>query len=267
LNKAKKLIVALKRLMKEPSLLNLLIDDPDQSKNEVISKYQLALGFNEINFFDLVADGNLKLPLFTFGGGGSMPTDLLLLCALAKKKVGCTYFEIGTWRGESAYNVSQFVATVYTLNLGVEELKQLKQTKQYIDQIGLFSKNLRNVSHLSGNSFTFNFSAYENKIDLVFVDGDHRYPAVVNDTQKAFKLLKDKSSIIVWHDYASTPDELRYEVILGILDGAPKWAHKHIYKVSNCLCAVYYPFDVVSKPFTYPGQISKMLSVELLLIK
>ena len=99
--------------------------------------------------------------------------------------------------------------------------------------------------------------------DLVFIDGDHRYPAVLNDTKKAFDLLKNKNSIIVWHDYAASPNELRYEVMLGILDGSPTWAHQHIYKVSNSLCAIYYPFEIKSKPFNYPGEVTKTFKVTI----
>lgn len=263
MNKLSKLFIALTRLIKQPSLLNLVIDNPEANKQEVISKYNLPTGFKEINFSDITKHEPLTLPLFSFGGGGSMPTDLLLLQSLAKNISNCNYFEIGTWRGESAYNVSRVVEKVFTLNLSNEELVTLNENQNYINQIALFSKDIKNIEHLKGNSFTFDFSKFNKTIDLVFVDGDHRYPAVVNDTKKAFDLLKSEKSIIVWHDYAASPNELRYEVMLGILDGAPKWAHKHIYKVSNCLCAIYYPFEIESKVFNYPGEVSKTYSVTL----
>ncbi len=263
MDKLSKLLLALKRLVKQPSLLNLIIDDPIANKQEVIKKYNLPTGFNEINFSDVTKNESLTLPLFAFGGGGSMPTDLLVLQSLAKNIPNCTYFEIGTWRGESAYNVSQVAQKVFTLNLSKEELLQLNETPDYIHQIAQFSKDIKNIQHLKGNSFTFDFSSYHKTIDLVFVDGDHRYPAVVNDTKKAFDLVKNKNSIIVWHDYAASPNELRYEVMLGILDGAPTWAHQHIYKVSNTLCAIYYPFKIENKPFNYPGEVTKTFTVTI----
>lgn len=263
MNKLSKLFIALKRLVKQPSLLNLIIDDPIANKQEIIKKYNLPTGFNEINFSDLTKNQSLTLPLFSFGGGGSMPTDLLLLQSLAKNISNCNYFEIGTWRGESAYNVSAVAQIVFTLNLSNEDLLQLNETQNYINQIAQFSKNIKNIEHLKGNSFTFDFSKFNKTIDLVFVDGDHRYPAVVNDTKKAFDLLKNKNSIIVWHDYAASPNELRYEVMLGILDGSPTWAHQHIYKVSNSLCAIYYPFKIESKAFNYPGEITKTFKVTI----
>ena len=263
MNKVSKLFIALKRLVKQPALLNLIIDNPDVNKQEVVNKYNLPTGFNEIDFCELTKHQALSLPLFSFGGGGSMPTDLLLLQSLAKNITNCNYFEIGTWRGESAYNVSQVAQKVFTLNLSNEELLTLNESQNYINQIALFSKDIKNIEHLKGNSFIFDFSKFNKTIDLVFVDGDHRYPAVLNDTKKAFDLLKNKNSIIVWHDYAASPNELRYEVMLGILDGAPTWAHQHIYKVSNSLCAIYYPFEIKSKPFNYPGQVTKTFKVTI----
>ncbi len=263
MKKLSKLFIALKRLVKQPSLLNLIIDNPDANKQDVIKKYNLPNGFNEIDFSDITKHRVLNLPLFAFGGGGSMPTDLLLLQELAKNIPNCNYFEIGTWRGESAYNVSQVAEKVFTLNLSNQELLALNETQDYINQIALFSKNIKNIQHLKGNSFTFDFSKFNKTVDLVFVDGDHRYPAVVNDTKKAFDLLKSERSIIVWHDYAASPNELRHEVMLGILDGSPKWAHKHIYKVSNCLCAIYYPFEIKSKAFNYPGEVTKTFNVTI----
>jgi SAM-dependent methyltransferase len=41
------------------------------------------------------------------------------------------------------------------------------------------------------------------KYDLIFVDADHRFDAVVNDTEVALALLSD-GGVIVWHDYQHT---------------------------------------------------------------
>jgi hypothetical protein len=43
----------------------------------------------------------------------------------------------------------------------------------------------------------------DEKYDLIFVDADHRFESVVNDTQVAMSLLA-KDGVIVWHDYQHT---------------------------------------------------------------
>ena len=75
--------------------------------------------------------------------------------------------------------------------------------------------------------------------DVIFVDGDHKYQSVLNDTKIAFKLLKDENSIIVWHDYASNPGAIRWDVLKGIYDGTPEIARPNLHCVSNTLCAIF----------------------------
>jgi hypothetical protein len=102
-----------------------------------------------------------------------------------------------------------------------------------------FSKDLKNVTHLEGNSLDFDFSPYAGKFDLVFVDGDHHYESVKKDTENAFRLLKDDSAMIVWHDYGHDPSDIRWDVLRGILDGTPREKQKNLCRVSNTLCAIY----------------------------
>jgi predicted O-methyltransferase YrrM len=47
--------------------------------------------------------------------------------------------------------------------------------------------------------FSYQFSL-PYKIDMVFIDGDHRYETVVKDIKKAFELLKP-GGLICGHDY------------------------------------------------------------------
>ena len=77
------------------------------------------------------------------------------------------------------------------------------------------------------------------KFDLLFIDGDHHYESVKNDTANAFKLLKNENAIIVWHDYGNNPNDIRWDVFRGILDGTPPEEQKYLYRVSNTLCAIY----------------------------
>ena len=58
---------------------------------------------------------------------------------------------------------------------------------------------------LLGDSADFDFTPYENRMDMVFVDGSHAYSYVVNDTHVARRLLRDGRGVIVWHDYADGP--------------------------------------------------------------
>ncbi|WBA40718.1 class I SAM-dependent methyltransferase [Hymenobacter canadensis] len=178
---------------------------------------------------------------FAFREGGSLPTDLVLLRALAGQVPGCRYFEIGTWRGESAANVAEVAASVHTLNLSAEEMRGLGLSERYIDLHGFFSRPLPNVQHLHGNSATFDLAALRQQFDVVFIDGDHRYEAVRTDTRRVFEHLVGPETVVVWHDASRQPGEPRWEVLAGILDGLPAAAAGQLVQVENTLCALYSP--------------------------
>ncbi|WP_310396378.1 class I SAM-dependent methyltransferase [Hymenobacter sp.] len=191
---------------------------------------------------------------FAFRDGGSLPTDLLLLRALARRVPGCRYFEIGTWRGESAANVAEVAATVHTLNLSAAEMRGLGLSERYIELHGFFSRPLANVTHLHGHSATYDLAAL-GPFDVVFIDGDHRYDAVRTDTRRVFEHLVGPATVVVWHDASRQPGQPRWEVLAGILDGLPAAAPGQLVQVANTLCAVYSPVAVhthVADPLADP---------------
>src|ERR1035437_8860708 len=111
--------------------------------------------------------------------------------------------------------------------------------RNYVGLHRFFSKDLKNVKHIQADSQTFDYSSLNQKFDLIFIDGDHHSESVKNDTANAFKLLKVDDSIIVWHDYGNTPNDIRWDVLHGILDGTPSEKLGNLYHVSNALCAIY----------------------------
>ena len=209
-------------------------------KDTVVKEFpQLSKGFPMIDYLTLFPDFKETITPFSFLGGGSLVTDLALLKGMVKKQENCVYFEIGTWRGESVMNVAKHAKQCYTLNLPDEDLIKLGCNEEYIEQQSFFSKTTKNIEHLRGNSFQFDFSPYYNKCDVIFIDGSHEYESVLNDTKIAFKLLKDENSVIIWHDYALSPGEIRWDVLKGIYDGTPSDKKDKLFCVSNSLCAIY----------------------------
>ncbi|MGY2131215.1 class I SAM-dependent methyltransferase [Hymenobacter sp. HD11105] len=178
---------------------------------------------------------------FAFREGGSLPTDLALLRGLARAMPDCHYFEIGTWRGESAANVAEVAAMVHTLNLSAEEMRSLGLSARYIELHGFFSRGLPNVQHLHGNSATFDMAGLGQRFDLIFIDGDHHYESVRTDTRRVFEHLVHPRTIVVWHDAARQPGQPRWEVLAGILAALPEAAGGQLVQVENTLCALYSP--------------------------
>ncbi len=237
-------------IVKMPYLLNLIIENEETHKRIFHKKFPEIKQFKQISLTDfLEEDKSVQVSPFAYLSGASLPTDLALLQLVSKKHKVENYLEIGTWRGESVANVAPFVKNCFSLNLSDETMREMGMEENYIKMHRFFSKNICNVTHLFGHSQTFNYDTLNVKFDLVFIDGDHHTESVAKDTQKILSVLKNDASIIVWHDAQIDPENPRFEVLLGVYQGVPKEKHKHIYLVSNSLCAIYYPFDVAATDF------------------
>lgn len=56
------------------------------------------------------------------------------------------------------------------------------------------------VTQLYGDSKAFDETPYEQRFDLIFVDGSHALSYVKSDTAKALRMVKP-GGLILWHDY------------------------------------------------------------------
>jgi predicted O-methyltransferase YrrM len=263
MNKISKLLKGSTLLLRKPYLINLVLEDNEVNRDKVLQQYGFENGLPKIDITTLTKKNGYTVDPYTFLEGGSLPTDYMLLKIMAEKFEACSFFEIGTWRGESAANVAPIAKEVYTLNLSADDMRKKNWDEQYIKLHGFFSKQIANIRHLEGDSLNYDFASLNKKFDLLFIDGDHHYAAVKKDTGSCFKLRKNEKSIIVWHDYGASTETTRWEVLLGILDGLPKEEHKHLYAVSNSLCAVYYPYPVQSYFTEYPQTPKNNFSVTI----
>lgn len=254
MNKAKifKALKAVGLILRRPVLLNKVLSEPEVWKDYVISKYNLQTGLPMVSLNAITGTIDFKLSPITFLDGGSLPTDLALLTGLAAGIRNCSYFEIGTWRGESAANLARVTKDCYTLCLSDEEMRKRGLDDQMIRMHGMFSKDLPNVTHLRGDSRTFKYSSLKRKFDLIFIDGDHHYDFLLQDTKNVLKYLIHEKSIVVWHDYGYDPEDVRYEVLAAILDGTPVESHSRIYHVGHTKCAVLLNKEMDSKKADFP---------------
>jgi len=234
-------------------LLRVINPDEDEAQQWVEKDYGFAQGLPVVNMQYFLKYQPFDISPCLFLDGGSMPTDLLLLRQLCKMPEVGVYFEIGTWRGESVMNVAPFVNKAYTMNLPDEELKRRGASEAYIKQSGmLIPENTATVIQLRADSQTFDFSPFYGQCDVVFIDGDHHFQSVVQDTQNALKLLKNEHSVIVWHDYGHSPEQVRWEILAAILKAVPQEKHHFLYHVSNSKCAILYPQICPSTPLETP---------------
>ena len=245
MNKLSKLVKALFLILQKPYLLNNILKDEIVVKEDLKRAFPSANEKKQISFstlFPLEKDVNVYP--YSFLSGSSLATDFALLQLLCKKIEAEDYFEIGTWRGESVANVAPYVKNCFTLNLSDEVMLQKGLDKSYIQMHRFYSKDIKNITNLFGDSKYYNYSGLNKKFDLIFIDGDHHTESVKSDSSLLFPFLKNEKSVIVWHDAKLDTEKSRYEVLMGIYQGMPQETHKHIYLVENTLCAIYWPYDL-----------------------
>ncbi|MEJ5103612.1 class I SAM-dependent methyltransferase [Chryseobacterium sp. MYb328] len=236
--KVNKFLSFIRTILETPSLINLVLDSSFESEKKFKKKYTEISSLPQIDLKLLGKEIAGDIDTFILDGS-SLITDLQLLKTLSMRDDINSYIEIGTWRGESVYNVAKHVEDCTTINLSKEEMKEMGLNVKYADQHGILSQKNPQIIHLEANTKFFDFSALNKKYDLVFIDGDHSYEMVLNDTKKVFENLLHENSIVVWHDYAYSPRKIRYEVFQAILDGVGKENHGYLYHPQNTMCAIF----------------------------
>lgn len=118
-----------------------------------------------------------------------------------------TVFEIGTYRGRTTRLLAtcSSQATIHTLDLAPENM--LEGGCFAVSEPGLIGARFRDdtgirsriVQHY-GDSRQFDFTPFERLVDLVFVDASHSYEAVLNDSRRAFEMVKPEG-LVIWDDY------------------------------------------------------------------
>lgn len=136
-------------------------------------------------------------------------TDMVYVCGMASAVNARRIFEFGTYRGQTTCGLASVCkdAQIYTLNL------PLDADPRYAPFIGMYiarSPDRDRITQIFCDSRAFDTTPYRESMDYIFIDGDHSYEGVKNDTEKALQLLRP-GGVIVWHDYAAkSPGVLEY---------------------------------------------------------
>ncbi len=187
-----------------------------------------------------------------FSDGISPVNDYYFLSWIAKAIKAQKYFEIGTWKGLSAYNIisnNNNNLEIYSLDIPFDH-PEIKMYNIPEEIFGYYSKENKNIHHIKCDSKSFDYKSYKKQFELVFVDGNHSYEYVKNDTKLALELLKDDNSVILWHDYILY-EEININVLAGILEALPVNEHCHLYNLRQSNLAIYCKkFNFKTKEFS-----------------
>jgi len=168
--------------------------------------------FNEL-------EAEIRLENLPTVSGGATLAELCVISYLVKTLAPETVFEFGTLEGRTTLNLalnSPDNCQVFTFDLPEADRrkyyeKRLSEIKvwpmgkppPFRDSAGeCFSKHQLSskITQLYGDTRTFDFSPYYQKMDLIFIDANHEYEFVKSDSKNALEMLS-KQGTIIWHDY------------------------------------------------------------------
>ena len=189
----------------------------------------------------IVGDDLGELDTFSFLDDTSTVLDLLLLQGLVRQMKGCHYFEIGTFRGESAIAVVDDASEVVTLSLSDDHLLSLGVDSSFVSAHRVLSEGNPKIRHIFGDSRVFDVTPYLNWADVLFIDGDHERHSVENDTRRFLPVVRSGTGIVVWHDAFLSPLRPRWEVLAGIGAALSSDQRKALVHVANTLAVALVP--------------------------
>jgi len=212
--------------------------------------YGRLKGFEETKFFKQLSSHFVfaQSNLFNRDSKVTRSMETHFLATLVKELNPQNIFEIGTYNGFTTLHLavnSPESCRILTLDLpadydikkagtsSYDDLLVIQLSQQTINQRFYKKHILENkITELFGDSAIFDFSSYYNKMDIVFIDGNHSLPYVKSDTENAFKMLSDRG-IIVWHDF----DYIIHKDVFSYLNDLAKTYL--IYSVPHTRFAIY----------------------------
>lgn len=203
---------------------------------EVIDIKEINLGKFFYNLNEKIVLNNLA---YMYGVGSGV-LDYMFLRAIIKKFQLSTYLEIGSFLGESIDAVSDVLTKCYSISLPDEALDKFFRTKYKKNFGSYFLNNKENVIQFKYNSRQFDYSKIKDRIDLVFIDGDHSYEGIAIDTRNIFNFIDRNNTIVVWHDFKIN-GSYRMPTVNAIRDSLGEELFKKVYSVDNNMCGIYIP--------------------------
>ena len=129
--------------------------------------------------------------------------DVCVLLTLIKKFKVRKLLEIGTNQGHTTKIITDKFPNLEITTVDPGDKVSLSerlssQKKEYMSQekIGCMVNGYKNVEVIKEDFLEIQFNK---KFDFIFIDGNHSYNHVVEDTKKALTLI-EKNGIITWHD-------------------------------------------------------------------
>lgn len=165
---------------------------------------------------------------------GAWSTPLGDVYVLIKSALGFSsrrILELGSFRGDTARLLGENTGEdVSICAVDIDERHGASYAGKPIAR-----KIVRKTGEISAELFSG-----DGKYDLIFVDANHDYASVLNDTQVAFQVLSDRG-VILWHDYAQDP---YFHGLNGVPEALEHFSQFHkIYSIRGTRLAIFSKYE------------------------
>jgi predicted O-methyltransferase YrrM len=133
--------------------------------------------------------------------------EMTYVVAAATLRKARRIFEFGTFIGRTTLHFARMNpdARVWTLDLPREQ-----NPWRFADRVGSYfagTPEASRIQFLRADARTFDPAPYRQSMDFIWVDGDHAFDSVRQDTLNAFEMLAPGGAIF-WHDFGPDSPEL-----------------------------------------------------------
>lgn len=146
----------------------------------------------------------LAVPLGAINPESGHPNhaEMLYVVAVARHRGARRIFEFGTFMGRTTFHLAAALpdAHVWTLDLPRE-----RNPWAFAPHVGSYfgdTPERARITSVREDAFSFEPGTLAGTMDFVWIDADHSYDGVKNDTEKAFRLLAPGGAVL-WHDFSA----------------------------------------------------------------
>ncbi len=194
--------------------------------------------------------GNIELPLSISNEASHHPNhmDMMFVVGMAKYRNAQRIFEFGTYLGRTTCGLAGVSerTKVFTLNLPPEADPRYGP---YIGRLIEASSVKSRIEQIYCDSRKFDPKPYAHQMDFIFIDADHSYDGVKNDSEKSFTMLAP-GGLVIWHDFApKSPGVSRYLCELS--------KEKLLFRIRNTCLVVH--IDGINSSTFVPTKIENVL--------
>lgn len=205
--------------------------------------------FKTINLGGFLFGNTSELKSLTFMYGTSTVLDYAFLINIANRISAKNYLEIGTFVGESIYNIADYVEHCFSVSLPDDEPIMTTMFRNIgKNNFSRFLANKKsNITLFKEDSKVFDFKKIDVDIDLVFIDGDHSLNGVKLDTENIFSIINVESTIVVWHDFKNNDGRYNLDVVNAIKLALKEELLANVFSVDFNMCGIYIPNKYLNK--------------------